>query len=560
MSSITSSIHGKYNRQILISQLQSASNGFDLRGCTVISEDGPLLDTTSAFFVGIAFGEYIKSLNPGKRRLKVGIGKDPRESGNILSLWLASGIEYTSDQENDVNVEAYDVGLATTPSMFVSCSEEILSKIDESHFDNDLKPWPFEGAVSITASHLPSHWNGFKFFTPFHPSNIGSEGLERMVEFLCISKYNNVEPFVKSSSRISLPFLPIYSKFLQYTIKGLLSSLDDVGASLPLKGLKVVVNAGNGAGGFLADCLSELGADTSDSLNLLPDGSFPSHIPNPEDKIAISMTADQTKLSKATLGICLDCDADRVGIIDGKSGKVINRNNLVALVSTIALQNEFTKGGTIVTDSATSNGITRYVEMILKGKHLRFKKGYRYVIEKARTISDSVAAIECSGHGAWKENGWVDDGCYTAIRILTQYVILRSKLGDENVSISSLISDYSDPIESTELRLKMNSSNVISRKDITNEAVKIINEIGNSTPGWSVEPINYEGIRVNFNNGEGWVMMRSSLHEPMLSLHIESEVLGGIKYAKSTILQRIANWKTEQGLSLCEVIDLQPLT
>ena len=114
------------HRYDIIKKLQKASNGFDLRGCTCMTTDGPLLSNEAAFWVGVGFSEYIKTLNHQShingQVLRIGLGRDPRESGIDLSRWLASGIEANG-------VEAYDVGLATTPSMFLSCSKELLDNI-----------------------------------------------------------------------------------------------------------------------------------------------------------------------------------------------------------------------------------------------------------------------------------------------------------------------------------------------------------------------------------------------------------------------------------------------
>eukprot|EP01035_Chromulina_nebulosa_P019727 gene19727-25655_t len=287
-----------------IKSLQAASNGFDLRGCVVESTEGPLLSNESAFWIGVGFAEYLKELNRDKP-IKIGLGRDSRLSGIDLSNWLASGIE-------SCGCKAYYTGICTTPSMYLSCSSELLSKISKTIYSND-NPWPFDGSISITASHLPSIWNGFKLFTPIHPVNIGSEGIERIIDLLSDSRWDSITPKLLPS-RNSVDFLPVYAEFLKSTIKKLTNN-----QVLPLQGLKVVVNAGNGAGGFLAKALNDLGADTSSSLHLEPDGTFPNHIPNPENKDAISATANAVSFSQSDLGICLDCDADRVGLVDGKS-------------------------------------------------------------------------------------------------------------------------------------------------------------------------------------------------------------------------------------------------
>ena len=349
----------------------------------------------------------------------------------------------------------------------------------------------------------------------------------------------------------SVPYLPSYAKFLQKTIRSLLAGgghRSEVGGqgdeTFPLKGLKVCVNAGNGAGGFLADCLAELGADTSSSIHLEPDGSFPNHIANPEDVRAIEITRQAVLQGDADIGICLDTDADRVGIVEGgrcrgnkNAGRLLNRNGLVALVSKIALRGvppphegaSSSERAVIVTDSATSEGVTKFIEDALGGRHVRYKKGYRYVIERAREEPGSVAAVECSGHGAWRDNGWVDDGCYTAVRIITELMVASYQEAESNLfSLSQLITELQEPIESVELRCNILGGRE-SMEDVAGLAAQTLREIADAVPSWQVEPINYEGLRVKVGDGTGWCMLRPSLHEPIISIQIESNLVGGVK-------------------------------
>lgn len=109
------------------------------------------------------------------------------------------------------------------------------------------------------------------------------------------------------------------------------------GKDKPLAGKKIIVDAGNGAGGFYVDkVLVPLGADTEGSRFLEPDGNFPNHIPNPENERAMEAICEQVKKSGADLGIIFDTDVDRAGAVDD-TGAEINRNRLIALVSAILL-------------------------------------------------------------------------------------------------------------------------------------------------------------------------------------------------------------------------------
>jgi phosphomannomutase len=603
-----------------LANFQRASNGFDMRGVVAPCKDidGPILTNVDAFWVGVGFGESLKQSNSlvsnadRAAPITVGIGRDSRESGIELTRWLAGGLEA-------VGVRAYDVGLCTTPAMYLSCIVGLDS--DDRILGN---PWPFSGAISVTASHLPSHWNGFKFFAPDKPSNIGEEGIQEIID-ICTKK--EIEDFVPVASdfkgRSSQSFLPTYSEFLKRTVRekflqtyegDLMNSAsnDDMSSSpmYPLRGLKICVNAGNGAGGFLAETLSDLGADTSSSLHLDPDGNFPNHIANPEDRIAIGCTATAVVRAAADLGICLDTDADRVGLVEGNSvdsndpdggRRLLNRNCLIALVSKVALRSAVS--GVIVTDSATSNGLSEFIESI-GGTHVRYKKGYRFVIEKGRSIEGCVAAVECSGHGAWKDNGWVDVGCYTAVRLVTELSLMRlqqrhtlstaAAVGGDAVDrkelsrLSDLLIGFTEPEESTELRFRV-TGGPSSMKEITEKAVATLKDIANSPLcniaqepnqscfSWNIEKINHEGLRVNFDftirkdNADlthgrkltGWCMLRASLHEPILSMQIESDQLGGMKEVARILLSGSAREDSDpslKGFALLEgVMDISPL-
>ena len=105
--------------------------------------------------------------------------------------------------------------------------------------------------------------------------------------------------------------------------------------------------------------LEPLGADTAGSQFLEPDGRFPNHIPNPEDGAAMEAACRMVRGSGADAGVILDADCDRAAIV-GKGGAPMNRNRLLALLAAIVLEEH--PGATIVTDSVTSAGLTRFIE------------------------------------------------------------------------------------------------------------------------------------------------------------------------------------------------------
>ncbi len=131
-------------------------------------------------------------------------------------------------------------------------------------------------------------------------------------------------------------FLPAYAAYIRNIIIQSVNHPEH--PDTPLLGWHILVNAGNGAGGFFASqVLEPLGADTTGSLNLNPDGTFPVHIPNPEDATAMKLTVQAVQQHKADLGIVFDTDVDRSGVVDA-DGTVINKNRYIALMAAITLR------------------------------------------------------------------------------------------------------------------------------------------------------------------------------------------------------------------------------
>ena len=167
----------------------------------------------------------------------------------------------------------------------------------------------------------------------------------------------------------NLDFISVYAADIVRKIR------EKTGEERPLEGFRIVVDAGNGAGGFYAEkVLRPLGACTDGSQFLEPDGSFPNHIPNPEDKDAMAAIQKAVVDNKADFGIIFDTDVDRAGAVD-RTGREINRNRIIALIAAIAIEEH--AGATIVTDSITSSGLKKFIEEDLGGVHHRFKRGYK---------------------------------------------------------------------------------------------------------------------------------------------------------------------------------------
>ncbi|MGI6238194.1 MAG: phosphomannomutase/phosphoglucomutase, partial [Christensenellales bacterium] len=316
----------------------------------------------------------------------------------------------------------------------------------------------------------------------------------------------------------------------------------------PLIGLRVVVDAGNGAGGAFAQFLENLGAETEGSQFLEPDGSFPNHAPDPSDPAALASLSKAVLAAQADLGVLFDADCDRAAFVD-QSGREIAGNRLIALISAVLLAEN--PGATIVTDSVTSSGLTSFIAG-WGGTHYRFKRGYRNVIEEARRLSeegiDCPLAIETSGHAAFRDNHYLDDGMYLATRLICE-AHDRKRFGE---TLSSLIDDLAEPVESCEIRFKVTDADV---QQASSDAIELILSHTLDNPCWRLATDSREGVRILFNLDCGmenaWFQLRMSVHDPaMMVLNAESDVPGGVGSMLGELYVLLQD---------CAGIDLQPL-
>ena len=397
--------------------------------------------------------------------------------------------------------------------------------------DPDLE---VDGAVMLTASHLPFNRNGMKFFTS--KGGFDKNNIHELLQIAADESFNLSE----ITGRVQeLDFISDYSDYLVKTIREGVQDPDRF--NRPLEGLKIIVDAGNGAGGFFAEkVLVPLGANVSGSQYLDPDGTFPNHVPNPEDGEAMASICSTVIRENADLGIIFDTDVDRAAVVDS-NGNAINRNDLIALIASVILKDH--PGSVIVTDSITSAGLQWFIEEHLGGVHHRFKRGYRNVINESLVLNavgkESWLAIETSGHAALKENHFLDDGAYLVAKLLIQ----MAKMNREGKSLGSLIEALPHPVEEEEFRLTIKSEEFGTYgQQILDQLADVIK----SETEWNPEVPNYEGIRVRCEGEkeQGWFLLRMSLHDPVMPLNVESNVTGGVRSIVSRLLQLLLRFES----------------
>lgn len=480
-------------------------NGSDVRGIA-ITHGSEVQNLTPELTKNIcaAFTDYVsKKYSLPYDKVVIGVGHDSRLSAENLKNGALQGIL-------SLNSKCRDCGLVSTPSMFMSTI---------------LEDSAFHGAIMITASHLPFNRNGLKFFT--REGGLESKDIKAILEKA--TELDGQSVAAEEGVVETFNLIHYYSEHIKNIIKKEVNAAD---YEHPLKGLHIVVDAGNGACGFFTrEILEPLGADTSGSVFLEPDGAFPNHIPNPENPQAMEAIQKATLDSKADLGVIFDCDGDRAAVVMS-NGQEVNRNALIALMA--AIVSEQYPNTTVVTDSVTSDFLTEFLENNLGMKHLRFKRGYKNVINESVRLNsigeESHLAIETSGHGALKENYFSDDGAYMSVKIICK----MAKLRKENKDLQSLIADLKYPLEAEEHRLTIQTEDF---KAYGSQVLQDFASFAEKQPTFHVVKDNHEGIRVSFKDEEvsGWILVRMSLHDPIIPINVEANEAGGVE----VILNRV---------------------
>lgn len=483
-------------------------SGTDVRGVAVNEEEPDKIDLTDEAVRRIcqAFVYFLSAKqHTDKDELRISVGHDSRISAPRIKKQVTA-------QLLSMGVNVVDCGLASTPAMFMTT---VLDKCD--------------GAVQITASHHPFDRNGLKFFTK--SGGLSSAEITKILE---VAEQNEAIAYDTSREAAETDFMQKYAAHLREIVKRGVNSQLDYGR--PLEGMRIVVDAGNGVGGFFAtDVLEPLGADITGSRYLEPDGYFPHHIPNPEDETAMQSIREAVLESHADLGVIFDTDVDRAACVS-RDGNEINRNRLVALASAIALENN--EGGTIVTDSVTSAGLTEFINETLGGKHCRFKRGYKNVIDESMRLcsegENSPLAIETSGHAAFRENYFLDDGAYLMVKIIIKAAQLRS----EGRQLEDLIKDLKEPLEEKSFRLKILADNF---REFGNGIIEKIEKTALLKEDWTVADDSREGVKIIFNSPEydGFFILRMSVHDPVMPLNIESAVQGGVRRISEAVYREL---------------------
>ncbi|RKH12691.1 phosphomannomutase/phosphoglucomutase [Corallococcus sp. CA053C] len=447
---------------------------YDIRG--LVDKD---LTIEVVELLGLGLGTMIRR----KGGTSIAVGRDCRESSTRFRDALAKGLTATG-------LDVYDVGVVPTPLTYFAA--------------NTL---PVDGLAMITGSHNPPEYNGFKIGagkTTFHGHEI--QELRRLIEakdFATATKPGKVTPY---------DIVTPYNHFVRQTVK--------VGR----KGMKIVIDAGNGTGGEVAVPLfRSMGFDVV-PLFCEMDANFPNHHPDPTVVENLQDLIKAVKEHKAEVGIAYDGDSDRIGVIDDQ-GNVLWGDQIMVLFSRYVLKEA--PGAAIVGEVKCS--YTMYDDIAKHGgKPVMWKAGHSLIKAKMKEEHAELAG-EMSGHIFFKHRYYgFDDAVYASARLL-------EILTHEKQSLSQLLSDVPKTYASPELRFDTKEEKKFA---MVKRATEILRDAGHQI-------IDVDGVRVTFP--DGWGLIRASNTQPILVLRFEASTESRLKEIQKLIESTVARAQSEVG-------------
>ena len=422
---------------------------YDLRG--IYPTD---IDVDTAYTIGLSFGSCIKKMG----ETKTIVGHDNRESGEELTNALIEGITRTG-------IDVYTLGLVTTPMYY-------WAKKDGS----------FKTGIMVTASHNPREYNGFKISF----DEIGNAYGEKIQAFL---KFTLARQFETGSGQV-IPY-SIQSSYLELIQKSI---------QLGKRKIKAVVDCGNGTGSVIVKEIFKMFDLEIEYLYCDSDPAFPNHHPDPA--VSSNMIALGKKVVELgyDLGIGIDGDADRVGIVDS-NGYMIPADQVMLIIYR-ALNDKLNvrkalfdvKCGKTLIDGLTD----------LKIEKVMYRTGASYTNMMVNTQNFDFGG-EFSGHLFFNDK-WpgFDDGIYAGLRII-------EILSHTDGTIRDLLKG-SNHYESTE---------EIKVEVAEEKKFELVEQVKQYAIEQNYNIITIDGVRIEWP--DGWALIRASNTGPNITVRFEAK-------------------------------------
>jgi phosphomannomutase len=443
------------SKEITLARLQTLIKAYDVRG--IVPQE---FDENISNLIGQAFVVALKLRKIDGGCGQVVIAHDMRPSGPLLVESFARGVRKQG-------VDVLHMGLASTDGLYFATG--LLN---------------IAGAM-FTASHNPAEYNGIKLAKPGAAPVGQDSGLKEITALVLngLPEFNGEEG--KETSR------DLNSEYVKY-----LHSLVDLKSA---RKLKVVIDAGNGMGGFSVPKVFN-----DSNFEIVPmyfelDGTFPNHEANPIEPANLVDLQKRVLVEKADIGIAFDGDADRAFFIDEK-GQSITPSAITALIAKRELKREL--GSTIIHNLITSRSVAEVVKEN-GGKAIKTRVGHSF-IKQVMKDTNAIFGGEHSGHFYFRDFWFADSGMLAALHVL-------AALGEtsSDTSFSSLIKEFDRYVASGEINTRV--------KDVAATSQKV-KEYFAGIEGVQIDDL--DGL--TFASETWWVNIRPSNTEPLLRLNAEA--------------------------------------
>lgn len=430
---------------------QSVFRKYDIRG--MVAGENPQITPELAKLVGKALGTYLPKEFKTER---VFVGCDNRDSSTGLRQAMIDGLASTG-----MNVT--DIGQVLTPTTYFASAS----------YDGN------GAGVMITGSHLDTRYNGIKM--AYGKLALAGQQIQDLLQMILQSV------FVKGNGEVNEDFDMINKH------------MDKLATMVTLeKPLHVVLDAGNGlSGSYVPALLERLGVKV-DCLYCESDGTYPNHLPNPEDP---DMTKDlEAKVIEvgADLGLAFDGDSDRCGFIDN-NGHHIAADRLLALLARDLLSRQ--PGASIVFDVKASQALPDEIKKY-GGVPVMWKSGHSLMKLKMNEIGSPLGG-EVSGHLFIGENYYgFDDAPLVALKAMEIFA-------KQDKSVADIFAEF--PVLPATPEIILSAPDDIKFK-IIDEITEVLDK--------DYEVVTVDGARAIFENG--WGLVRASNTQPAVTLRFEA--------------------------------------
>lgn len=442
---------------------RSIFRAYDIRGVLGIT-----LDAGIARLIGRAVG----SLMHDKGLHEIVVGRDGRSSGPDLVNGLIAGLR-------SAGCDVIDIGQVPTPVAYFGAF----------HLGTG-------SCIAVTGSHNPPEYNGFKIVVG--GDTLSGDAITGLYTRIAENQLYNAPSMGRIDRRdISADYVERISNDIQVEQR-----------------LKVVIDCGNGVAGVLAPLVLESIGCEAIPLYCDVDGSFPNHHPDPSDPANLRDLISMVQRMEADLGIALDGDGDRLGVVT-LDGEIIYPDRLLMLFAEDVLMRN--PGACIIYDVKCTGRLAGHV-LRHGGSPVMWRTGHSLIKAKMKETEAELAG-EMSGHFFFRERWYgFDDGIYAAARLLE---ILAARGESAEAVFAGIPKDVSTP----ELKVPMAEG----------EHYDFIQ--------YFVAKARFEGARINTIDGlradwaDGWGLIRASNTTPTLVLRFEAnddEALSRIQAAFRT--------------------------